>query len=139
MQTAAGYLVGTHDFRCFETQFPNKATSVRTVESARLTRHAGWPVWVGFDFAAGVAANSLADEFLCFEIAADGFLYKMVRAIVGTLVDVGRGRFAPADVARMIAEGDRSLAGPTAPPQGLFLVSVDYDPGNLRPKFVGDS
>lgn len=139
MQAAAGHVVGTHDFRCFETQFPNKATSVRTVESARLALRPAWLMWTGFDFAAGESVIGPEGEFLVFEIAADGFLYNMVRAIVGTLVDVGRGRFTADDVARMIADGDRSLAGPTAPPQGLFLVSVDYDLANLRPKFAGDA
>jgi tRNA pseudouridine38-40 synthase len=50
----------------------------------------------------------------------------MVRAIAGTLVDIGRGRWPPAEMAAILASRDRSRAGPTAPPQGLFLVSVDY-------------
>jgi len=60
------------------------------------------------------------------EIEADGFLYNMVRTIVGTLVDVGRGAQPESWPQRVLASGDRRQAGPTAPPQGLFLVRVDY-------------
>jgi len=67
-------------------------------------------------------------DWITVEIEADGFLYNMVRAIVGTLVEVGRGA-QPADwVAEVLASTDRRRAGPTAPPQGLFLVQVDYPP-----------
>jgi len=59
-------------------------------------------------------------------IEADGFLYKMVRNIVGTLVEVGRDRLAPEDVGAIVAARDRGRAGPTAPPQGLCLVKVAY-------------
>ena len=68
-------------------------------------------------------------EFLdriVFEVEADGFLYNMVRNIVGSSVEVGRGRQAPAWIAEVLAARDRKRAGMTAPPQGLFLVSVDY-------------
>jgi len=59
-------------------------------------------------------------------IDADGFLYQMVRIIVGTLVEVGRGRMAPETVGQIVAARDRTQAGPTAPPQGLCLVRVQY-------------
>jgi tRNA pseudouridine38-40 synthase len=134
MREAARHIVGTHDFRCFETQFPNKATSVRTVEHLSIECQSMWSTWSGFDFESQQSKAMADDEVLCLEISADGFLYNMVRAITGTLVDVGRGRFEPDDVKRMIEEGNRSLAGPTAPAQGLYLVSVDYDMNNLRPK-----
>jgi len=134
MRKAADHLLGTHDFRCFESHFPNKATSVRTIEHLTLTLQSRWGIWSAFDFDSQRLTESENDEFLSLEISADGFLYNMVRAITGTLVDVGRGRFEPENVRRMIAEGDRSLAGPTAPPQGLYLVSVDYDLNRLRPK-----
>jgi tRNA pseudouridine38-40 synthase len=64
---------------------------------------------------------------LTYEIAGTGFLRHMVRAIVGTLVEVGRGWRQPASVAALLAGGSRSDAGPTAPAHGLFLVDVDYD------------
>ena len=57
---------------------------------------------------------------------ADGFLYNMMRAVAGTLLDVGRGKLSPAEVAAILAARDRRRAGPTAPPEGLYLVSVRY-------------
>jgi tRNA pseudouridine38-40 synthase len=62
-----------------------------------------------------------------YEVTADGFLRHMVRAIVGTLVDVGRGWRSAESMAQLIEHGTRAEAGATAPPHGLFLVSVDYD------------
>ena len=105
MADAASAVVGTHDFRCFETEWPNRATSVRTVRLCDVTR--------------------LCD-YVYLDIEADGFLYNMVRAIAGTLRDVGRGRWPVERVREIIEVGDRSLAGPTAPAQGLFLVRVEY-------------
>ena len=123
MDEAARALVGAHDFRCFESQFPNKATSVRTVFEASVGRCAGWPVWER----AESLSDSLGDgDFVWFDIAADGFLYNMVRAITGTLVKVGLGKWTADDVRAIIAEQDRARAGETAPPQGLYLVRVDY-------------
>jgi tRNA pseudouridine38-40 synthase len=137
MHAAAQELLGTHDFRCFETQFPNRATSVRTVSEATLGRCAGWTVWSADDHSLrnGQAAvvgeqqkqEADAGEFLWFDIVADGFLYNMVRSIVGTLVEVGRGRWTSDDIRRIINSQKRSEAGDTAPPQGLYLVHVDYD------------
>jgi tRNA pseudouridine38-40 synthase len=75
------------------------------IESAFRTRHSG---------------------LLVYAVAGDGFLRHMVRAIVGTLVEVGRGRRPPEWIAEVIASGDRSAAGPTAPPEGLFLVGIRY-------------
>ena len=67
-----------------------------------------------------------ADDWITLEVEADGFLYNMVRAIVGTLVEVGRGAQPESWPAEVLQAADRSAAGPTAPPQGLFLVSVAY-------------
>ena len=63
---------------------------------------------------------------MALDVRGDGFLYNMVRAIAGTLVEVGRGRRPPFWVRDALAARDRSAAGPTAPPQGLFLVEVAY-------------
>lgn len=65
-----------------------------------------------------------AAPFLCLEITANGFLYNMVRAIVGTLIHVGRGRWTVDDMRRILERGDRSHAGDTAPAQGLYLANV---------------
>lgn len=108
MQRAATALVGTHDFSSFETAGAPRETSVRTVSRLEVSR------------------NEINPQQITIEIEADGFLYNMVRAIVGTLVEVGRGaepEFWPAEV---LAARDRSAGGPTAPPQGLFLVWVEY-------------
>ena len=106
MSAAARCLVGTHDFRCFETEWPNRATSVRTITHLAVNRF-GEHVWI--------------------DVEADGFLYNMVRAIAGTLMNVGRGYWPIERVAEILAAGDRTLAGPTAPPQGLFLMRVTYE------------
>ena len=106
MQEAARALAGTHDFAAFQSAGTEMSTTVRTMTHAGFTRDAGQ---------------------LVFEIAGDGFLRHMVRAIVGTLVEVGRGARQPASLAQLLAGGTRADAGPTAPPHGLFLVSVDYD------------
>lgn len=137
MQVAAQELLGTHDFRCFETKWPNKATSVRTVLRASVTRQTCWPVF-GYPEpsdsqpylspkmkVAPIVAPG--PEFVWVDIAADGFLYNMVRTIVGTLIRVGRGYWQPSDIRRIVNEQDRTLAGETAPAHGLYLVNVDYD------------
>jgi tRNA pseudouridine38-40 synthase len=130
MDRAASLLLGTHDFRCFESHFPNKATSVRTVTTAQVTRQPGWAAWT--DEQAQSAGKAAAGEhegcgtFIWFDIVADGFLYNMVRAITGTLVKVGEGQWQPEVMREIIAGRDRAQAGATAPPHGLYLVKVEY-------------
>ncbi len=128
MHEAARALVGTHDFRAFETQFPNRATSVRTIHRLDVARHDQFSTW---------ALSPRSDEpatvdgaFVWIDVAADGFLYNMVRAIAGTLVQVGRGRLDARDVAALLTDGSRSDAGETAPACGLYLLQVDYDETN---------
>jgi tRNA pseudouridine38-40 synthase len=110
MRRAAAALVGRHDFSSFESAGAERATSVRTVTD--LTVESG--------------SHELRDR-ITIEIAADGFLYNMVRAIVGTLVEVGRGAQNESWPAAVLKQCDRCQAGPTAPPQGLLLVCVDYE------------
>ena len=109
MRTAARALLGKHDFSSFEAAGSPRVSSVRTIYDLTVERRTG-------DFL----------ERVIFEVEADGFLYNMVRNLVGSLVEVGRGRQEPAWIARVLAAQDRKVAGMTAPPQGLFLVSVDY-------------
>ena len=85
MDAAARVLEGTFDFRCFESHYPTKATSVRTIERCRVSRGAGWFAWSG----QGRADRAADDAFISIDVTADGFLYNMVRAISGTLK--GRG------------------------------------------------
>lgn len=107
MHRAGQALVGKHDFASFETAGSERETSVRTVLELSVWR-------------------TSADR-LVVEVEADGFLYNMVRTIVGTLAEVGRGVRDEAWPAQVLAAADRRAAGPTAPPQGLFLVAVWYD------------
>jgi tRNA pseudouridine38-40 synthase len=122
MHAAGQVLLGTHDFRSFETDWPNKATSVRTVMDLTVCRTAVWQPWSN----AIDESNAGDGEFIVFEVKADGFLYNMVRTIVGTLINVGRGRWSAEDVRQILADQDRRKAGNTAPACGLYLVQVDY-------------
>ena len=125
MHRAGQELVGTHDFRAFETQYPNRDSSVRTVLELTVQRYSHWPISIP----GGVDPGPPDDcgDWVCIDIVADGFLYNMVRCIAGTLLEVGRGKWATEDVLRILHTQDRRIAGITAPPQGLFLVQVDYE------------
>jgi tRNA pseudouridine38-40 synthase len=106
MQHAAAQLVGTHDFAAFRSAGSDVSSTVRTV-----TRSA-WRDTSGL---------------LTYEISGEGFLRHMVRAIVGTLIEIGRGWREPGAIGSLLQGGTRAAAGATAPPQGLFLATVDYD------------
>jgi len=107
MQQAAQFIVGRHDFKAFESSGSPRAHTVRHVLAAE---------WI----------EAQKQGLLTFQIEADGFLRCMVRNIVGTLVATGMGKIPPADVATILASRDRRRAGATAPPQGLFMVAVNY-------------
>src|SRR5262245_45660594 len=109
MLAAAAPLVGTHDFTSFETSGSPRLTTVRTVLDLLVERRAA----------------ELTNRII-IEVEADGFLYNMVRNIVGTLVEVGKGKQPPTWPAEVLQLRDRTKAGMTAPPQGLFLVGVEY-------------
>ncbi|HVC94615.1 MAG TPA: tRNA pseudouridine(38-40) synthase TruA [Pirellulales bacterium] len=118
MHRAAQALAGTHDFRSFESAWPQRTSSVRTIFEIGLAR--------------GVGATE--EDFVVLEVEADGFLYNMVRAIVGTLVEVGRGVRGETWPGEVLAALDRRAAGITAPPEGLCLVRVEYgDPHSVSP------
>ena len=103
---AALPLRGQHDFHSFETEWPNRASSVRTITHLAVNRIGDW-IWI--------------------DVEADGFLYNMVRAIAGTLINVGRGYWPESQVAAILNAENRAEAGPTAPAQGLFLMRVTYE------------
>ncbi len=105
MRLAAARLVGTHDFRAFAREPDTRASTVRTL----------------------FALDARRDGFiLSLDVKGDGFLYNMVRALAGTLVEVGRGKLAPESVDAVLLARDRAAAGPTLPARGLFLVEVEY-------------
>lgn len=117
MQEAARKLVGTQDFKSFESSGGTpRQTTVRTIFDARILRAGDLP-------AAPLGAQE--DEIL-FEVSGDGFLYNMVRILTGTLVEIGLGRRDPEDMRRIIQSKDRRRAGHTAPPYGLYLAEVYY-------------
>jgi tRNA pseudouridine38-40 synthase len=109
MHRAARPWQGTHEFRSFESQGAQRSSSVRTVFDIGVSRGTGQEA-----------------DLVTFEVEANGFLYHMVRTMVGTLVEVGRGAESETWPAQVLQAADRSTAGITAPPQGLFLVRVDY-------------
>jgi len=111
MHRAAQALVGRHDFSSFETTGSPRVSSVRTV------------------LAIDVARDDRDADLMRVEVEADGFLYNMVRTIVGTLVEVGRGSKSEAWPAEVLAAADRRAAGQTAPAQGLILLWVRYAQG----------
>ncbi len=105
MAAAGRCLVGTHDFSAFRAGTCGAATPIRTV--SRAAWRAEGDVWR-------------------FEIVGNAFLQHMVRIVVGTLLDVGRGRRDPGDLQQILASRDRRRAGKTAPAHGLCLVAVEY-------------
>lgn len=106
MRAAAARFAGERDFRSFASESGNTpASTVRTVFSSTLER---------------------SGDQLIYRVRGSGFLYRMVRNFVGTLLEAGRGNVAPAEVQRILDARDRRAAGPTAPACGLFLASVEY-------------
>jgi tRNA pseudouridine38-40 synthase len=105
MQKAAGYLIGEHEFTSFQAAGSPVKSSLRLITLSEVT-------------------DKGRKVFFC--IKGGGFLRHMVRNIVGTLLLVGSGKIAPEDMQQIMALRDRSSAGPTAPPQGLYLMGVEY-------------
>lgn len=107
MKEAAKNIIGTHDFACFQAAGGNpQETTVRTIYSIDVDKDG---------------------DLISIEVTGDGFLYNMVRIIVGTLVEVGQGKKVPKDVEGIIKSCDRTLAGFTAPAEGLYLEKVFYE------------
>ena len=105
MQEAAKLFVGEHDFAGFCSAKSQVQTTVRTIYDCQVEKE--------------------GDE-ICIRVRGNGFLYNMVRIIAGTLVEVGLGRRKLSTVSQAIEKADRSLAGPTAPPEGLTLIKIEY-------------
>jgi len=105
MNEAAKILVGKHDFKSFAAAADKRESSVRTVSRCEVWREENW---------------------IYIDIEAERFLYNMVRNIVGTLVEIGRGRWKPEKMKSILAAKNRTAGGPTAPPEGLCLMRIDY-------------
>ena len=106
MQAAAKAFEGTHDFRAVRSEGTQTRTTVRTVYWCRAEKEG---------------------DIITVSICADGFLYNMCRAMVGTMVYASYGKLRPEDIPALLEKGDRRLTGPTMPPQGLYLNRVWYD------------
>ena len=120
MRVAAAALRGTHDFAAFQSTGGQVSTTVRTVLRSEMLEPVVGALWRPDDGGAG--------GVLAYEVEGDGFLRHMVRALVGTLVEIGRGWRPAGDMAALLrGPAGRAAAGPTAPAHGLYLVRVDYD------------
>ena len=139
MRAAAAALVGRHDFAAFQSVGTDVASTVRTIFRSEFRDTAAdssavraCEPLVTFEYSPQERSErperaERPERLFVYEVTADGFLRHMVRAIVGTLVEIGRGRKSADSMAQLIGHGTRAQAGATAPPHGLFLVSVDYD------------
>ncbi len=116
MIASSKYLIGEHDFTAFMGTGSKIKNTTRTIYSLNVeTLHE-------IDF----MTVKLRGNFIKIRIEANGFLRHMVRIIVGTLIEVGRGRISESDLKNILESRNRNLAGPTAPPQGLFLEKIFY-------------
>jgi tRNA pseudouridine38-40 synthase len=143
MRQAAARLLGRHDFSSFRSIGTDVPDAVRVLHVSAVVETTGAVAWAASPATTTPSASrststatttppasrcfSDAGPLLTYEVSGDGFLRHMVRAIVGTLVEVGRGWRDPAGMDALLEAKDRARAGATAPPHGLFLVRVDYD------------
>ena len=111
MDAAARAFEGTHDFRAVRSVGTETKTTVRTVHYCRVTRRG---------------------ELLELKVCADGFLYNMVRAITGTVLYAAEGKLTAEDIPKILDSGDRTLAGPTVPPGGLYMTRLWYEDERLN-------
>jgi tRNA pseudouridine38-40 synthase len=144
MQRGGRALVGTHDFVSFQSAGSERESTVRTIFTVDVNgppaagkgamkapgsaggQHVGAVSVDRPPAEPGAFNDSERDALITIDVEGDGFLYNMVRAIAGTLVEVGRGRRSPESIAEVIAARDRSAAGQTAPARGLSLLWVQY-------------
>ncbi len=107
MKEAVKYFEGEHDFKAFRSSGTSSKSSVRTIYKAEVIEMPGERIYI--------------------ELTGNGFLYNMVRIIAGTLVDVGIGKIESSDIEKIIESKERSNAGKTLQPQGLYLLKVEYE------------
>lgn len=106
MNEAAKFFIGEHDFKAFKASGTSLKSSVRVIYDAKVYKN---------------------DERVIIELTGNGFLYNMVRIIAGTLIDVGTRKVMPTQIQNIIDSKERSMAGKTLPPNGLYLVKVEYE------------
>ena len=111
LNRAAGMFVGTHDFAAVRSVGTETKSTVRTIYYCDVTRNG---------------------DLLELKVCANGFLYNMVRAITGTVLYAAEGKFAPEDIPGILERGDRTAAGPTVPPGGLYLTRLWYEDERLN-------
>ena len=107
MKEAVKYFEGEHDFKAFKASGTSSKSSIRTIYKAEIIKKENEKIWI--------------------ELTGNGFLYNMVRIIAGTLVDVGLGKIEPEEIQNIMKSKTRKNAGKTLPPQGLYLVKVEYE------------
>ena len=107
MKKAAKYFEGEHDFKAFKASGTSSKSSIRTIYKAEILQKENDRIYI--------------------ELTGNGFLYNMVRIIAGTLVEVGMGKIKPEEIKEIINSKERNKAGKTLPPQGLYLVKVEYN------------
>lgn len=105
MQKESRVLLQSHNFKSFQTSDKKERNPVKTIKKLKITK---------------------VRDFVYIDIEADGFLYNMARNIVGTLIEIGRGKFAKGSLKRILLSRNRKLAGPTLPARGLTLIKVNY-------------
>jgi len=105
MRKEANVLIGRHNFKSFQSSGGKTKNTIRTIKDIKIKKR---------------------KRYIFIDIEADGFLYNMVRNIVGTLIEIGRGKFSPGSMRKILKAKDRKVAGPTVPAKGLFLMRVKY-------------
>ena len=106
MKNAAKYFIGEHDFKAFKASGTSSKSSIRIIYEISVEKQ---------------------NEKIVIEVTGNGFLYNMVRIISGTLLEVGLGKIDSEEIPNIIESGERQRAGKTLPPQGLYLVKVEYE------------
>jgi tRNA pseudouridine38-40 synthase len=121
MRSAATAVLGEHDFSSFAATDPDltrRSTAAEPADCVRTLYESAWEIR---------AAENASGDLLIYRVRGSGFLHHMVRNLVGTFLEVGRGHAPAGEIPRILATKDRSAAGATAPARGLFLISVHYD------------
>lgn len=121
MREAASYLIGEHDFKSFQAAGGNEVPStVKTISNVIIDDRVTF-------WGTATDGTSIKQQHIRMEFTGSGFLYHMVRNIVGTLVEIGQGKRPPSEMKDIIEAKDRQKAGHTAPPQGLYLKEIYYN------------